>query len=148
MDNNNKKGYRYVTLHGLGPGTLPKDAKLLDWEDLPNYKTAIYLDRPLTTEELKFYDIKPEWIQESKVSVFESLTDEDVEALSELKLDEAEMDNLLSLLELISDENKVKAFEFVNAIFKGKELIPISEKEVSEQISKSARYTQILLGKK
>ena len=58
------------------------------------------------------------------------------------------MDNLLSLLELISDENKVKAFEFVNAIFKGKELIPISEKEVSEQISKSARYTQILLGKK
>ena len=54
------KSYKYVTKHGVGPGTLPKDVKLIDWEDMDNYLTVIYLDRPLSTEELKYYDIYPE----------------------------------------------------------------------------------------
>ena len=49
--------YRYLTKHGLGPGTLPKDVKLVKWEDLDNYYTAIWTDRFLTTDELKKYDI-------------------------------------------------------------------------------------------
>jgi hypothetical protein len=57
--------YRYITKHGLGPGTLPKDVELIKWEDLDNYKTAIWLDRPLSTQELRQYDIYPENIQES-----------------------------------------------------------------------------------
>ena len=56
-------GYRYITKHGIGPGTIPKDVHLLKAEDLPNWKTAIWLDRPLTSEELKYYDIYPEWVQ-------------------------------------------------------------------------------------
>lgn len=64
-DSHYKNGYRYITKHGLGPGTLPKDVHLLHAEDLPNWKTAIWLDRFLTTDELKYYDIYPEWIQSS-----------------------------------------------------------------------------------
>jgi hypothetical protein len=58
------EGYRYLTKHGIGPGTLPKDVTLLKVEDLPNWYTAIYLDRFLTKEELEYYDIYPEWIQD------------------------------------------------------------------------------------
>lgn len=57
------KEYRYVTKHGLGPGMMPKDVTLIRSEDLDNYKTAIYIDRPLSKEELDYYDIYPEWIQ-------------------------------------------------------------------------------------
>jgi predicted RNA-binding Zn-ribbon protein involved in translation (DUF1610 family) len=61
------KDYRYITNHGIGPGTLPNEKGLyIKSEDLPNGKTAIYLSRPLTSEELKKYDIKPEWIQEEE----------------------------------------------------------------------------------
>lgn len=52
--------YKYFTKHGIGPGTLPKDAKLLDWRDIDDNVTAIWLDRCLTTKELKEYDIYPE----------------------------------------------------------------------------------------
>ena len=57
------KEYRYVTKHGLGPGMMPKDVTLIRSEDLDNYKTAVYIDRPLSKEELDYYDIYPEWIQ-------------------------------------------------------------------------------------
>ena len=60
------EGYRYLTKHGIGPGTLPRDVTLLKSEDLPNYFTAIYLDRFLTKDELDRYDIYPEWIQDEK----------------------------------------------------------------------------------
>lgn len=53
-------GYMYFTKHGVGPGTLPKDVKLLDWRDVDDNVTAIWLDRFLTTRELKEYDIYPE----------------------------------------------------------------------------------------
>lgn len=59
-ENYGHDGYMYITKHGLGPGTLPKDAHLLKWKDLPNYMTAIWLDRFLTTDELNQYDIYPE----------------------------------------------------------------------------------------
>lgn len=59
------KEYRYITTHGIGPGTLP-DGVYIRCEDLANGKTAIYTNRPLTAEELKKYDIKDEWIQESE----------------------------------------------------------------------------------
>lgn len=57
--------YRYITKHGIGPGTLPKDVKLVKWEDLDNYRTAIWTDRFLTTQELEDYDIYPESVQEN-----------------------------------------------------------------------------------
>lgn len=59
------KEYRYITNHGVGPGMCPKDIFIRS-EDLDNGKTAIYLSRPLTDEELKKYDIKPEYIQEDE----------------------------------------------------------------------------------
>lgn len=52
--------YLYITKHGLGPGTKPKDVKLIDSKDLSDYLTAIWLDRPLTSKELEYYDIYPE----------------------------------------------------------------------------------------
>lgn len=58
-----KNEYRYITNHGIGPGTLPNNVYVRS-EDLENGKTAIYTNRPLSDEELKKYDIKPEWVQE------------------------------------------------------------------------------------
>lgn len=55
-----KNGYLYFTKHGVGPGTLPNDVKLLDWRDVDDNVTAIWLDRFLTTKELKEYDVYPE----------------------------------------------------------------------------------------
>lgn len=54
------KPYMYFTKHGVGPGTLPRDVKVVDWEDVDDYMTVIYTDRFLTTQELKDYDIYPE----------------------------------------------------------------------------------------
>ena len=55
-----KDSYLYFTKHGIGPGTLPRDVKLVDWRDVDDNVTAIWLDRFLTTEELNQYDIYPE----------------------------------------------------------------------------------------
>ena len=44
--------FRYITNHGIGPGTLP-DGVYIRSEDLEHGKTAIYLNRPLTAEELE-----------------------------------------------------------------------------------------------
>ena len=53
-------GYLYFTKHGVGPGTLPKNVKLVNWKDVDDNITAIWLDRFLTTKELNEYDIYPE----------------------------------------------------------------------------------------
>ena len=66
----NIKEYRYITNHGIGPGTVPKGTYVRS-EDLDGGKTAIYLNRPLSNEELNKYDIKPEDIQESTKSLTE-----------------------------------------------------------------------------
>lgn len=52
----NKK-YVYILRHGFGPGTVPKTVDIIDFEDLDNGKTKVWLDRPLTKEELDYYDI-------------------------------------------------------------------------------------------
>lgn len=52
--------YWYITKHGIGPGTLPKDVKVGKVEDLDNYYTIVCIDRPLSMDELKYYDIYPE----------------------------------------------------------------------------------------
>jgi hypothetical protein len=53
-------GYKYYLKHGVGPGTLPRDVKVLDQKDLPNYMTIVWLDRPLSSEELDYYDVPSE----------------------------------------------------------------------------------------
>lgn len=143
--------YRYITKHGIGPGTLPKDVKLVKWEDLDNYYTAIWTDRFLTTKELEDYDIFPEYIQsvddipgfKKKHNIFESLTNEDIEKLSKYDLSETDLSHLLSLLELIDDENKAKAFEYVDAIFNNKKLVENVEESCS---TPECSYTRRLLG--
>ena len=53
-------GYLYILKHGIGPGTMPSDVTILKEKDLPNYYTAVWLDRFLTTSELRQYDIPSE----------------------------------------------------------------------------------------
>ena len=50
-------GYLYILKHGIGPGTIPNDVTILKEKDLPNYYTAVWLDRFLTTSEMDRYDI-------------------------------------------------------------------------------------------
>jgi len=52
--------YLYIFKHGIGPGTIPDDVSVVKVKDLPNYYTAVWLDRFLTTDELKQYDIPSE----------------------------------------------------------------------------------------
>lgn len=148
--------YRYITKHGIGPGTLPKDVKLVKYEDLDDFYTAIWTDRFLTTRELEQYDIFPETIQDpadipkDRINIFESLNDEDITKLSSYKLNDEDLSHLLSLFELISDENKAKAFEIVDALLSGKELIATVNECINPRIdelkSKSEKYTRRLLG--
>ena len=53
-------GYLYIFKHGIGPGTIPSDVSVVKTKDLPNYYTAVWLDRFLTADELKQYDIPSE----------------------------------------------------------------------------------------
>ena len=59
-DNYPEGGYLYIFKHGIGPGTIPRDVEIVRTKDLPNYYTAVWLDRFLTTPELKQYDIPDE----------------------------------------------------------------------------------------
>lgn len=51
--------YKYCTKHGIGPGTLPKDVTIIDWEEPDDYRTILWLNRELTSEEQDYYDIHP-----------------------------------------------------------------------------------------
>lgn len=53
-------GYLYILKHGIGPGTIPRDVTVVKTKDLPNYYTAVWLDRFLSADELKEYDIPSE----------------------------------------------------------------------------------------
>lgn len=55
-----EKGYKYYSTHGADIGTLPKDVKVADTQRYDDGMTSFKTDRPLTTEELKKYDIKDE----------------------------------------------------------------------------------------
>ena len=81
--------FRYITNHGIGPGTLP-DGVYIRSEDLENGKTAIYLNRPLTAEELEKYDIKPEWIQESENLTEDEEDQEEIEDIVDSEEDQEE----------------------------------------------------------
>lgn len=57
-----KRRYWYFTLHGIGPGTIPKDLKVLETRDGQNEKgtwgTFVCLNGVLNTDELYEYDMK------------------------------------------------------------------------------------------
>ena len=57
-----KRKYWYFTTHGIGPGTIPKDLKVLEVKEGRNDKGTlgdfICLDGILNTSELKEYDLK------------------------------------------------------------------------------------------
>ena len=52
-----ERGYWYFTKHGLGPGTIPDDLKVLDVVEDDNFGTYIKLDGILNTSELNYYDM-------------------------------------------------------------------------------------------
>lgn len=52
--------YLYIFKHGIGPGTIPRDIEVIRTKDLPNGYTAVWLNRFLTYDELKQYDIPSE----------------------------------------------------------------------------------------
>ena len=76
-----KEGYWFSTTHGIMPGSVPNDVKILDtYED--SHKCYAKFDRFLTTEELNFYDMKEEvppiyssCVIESSLSVGNSIGD-------------------------------------------------------------------------
>lgn len=54
-------GYQYFSTHGLGPGTHPRDVRVRELDiELPSGWVTFKTDRPLTSEELDWYDIQPE----------------------------------------------------------------------------------------
>ena len=57
-----KRRYWYFTLHGIGPGTIPKDLRVLETRDGKNEKgiwgTFVCLDGILNTDELYEYDMR------------------------------------------------------------------------------------------
>ena len=63
------KSYAYRLKHGLG-GTLPNDVKIKKYDELNNGWVIVYLDRPLTKEELDFYDIPSETISMPEIDKF------------------------------------------------------------------------------
>lgn len=54
------EGFKYVLLHGTGPGTLPDDAGIIRLEEYDNGIAFVYLDRVLTAAELVTYGIPSE----------------------------------------------------------------------------------------
>lgn len=54
------EGFKYVLLHGTGPGTLPDDAGIIMLECYSNNIAFVYLDRVLTAAELVTYGIPSE----------------------------------------------------------------------------------------
>ena len=80
---------------------------------------------------------------ETKTNVFESLTDTDIDKLSNYNLNDDELSYLLGLFELISDENKAKAFELVDALLLNKNLVAMEAESL--RFNKNV-YTKRLLG--
>ncbi len=54
------EGFKYVLLHGTGPGTLPNDVGIIKLECYNNNIAFVYLDRVLTAAELVTYGIPSE----------------------------------------------------------------------------------------
>lgn len=60
MSEINEEGFWYLCRHGIGPGTIPNDCRVLEVKDHETnaFKCYIKLDRVLTTEELNEYELK------------------------------------------------------------------------------------------
>ena len=144
-------GYRYITTHGIGPGTLPKDVKVFKTEDIRGGRIAMYISRPLTSEELKQYDIKPEWIQEDspyrryKVSFF---VDTDSMSTTEIeeKLNELLKGSGLASTDETIDVEKVEDLEEDANNF-GKAHISKNAKVLAYQVENMGGGTMAIFGK-
>lgn len=85
---------------------------------------------------------------ESVNTTFEALTEDDIETLSKFDLTEDEIQHILSLFELISEENKDRTFSIIKSLFQGKTLVPdkTETEKPNKKSSVSERYTAKLLG--
>lgn len=78
----------YLSKHGLGPGMLPKGVNVVDTIEDDNFNTYIALDKVLSTQELKDYELKekkppikearrkasdPKQIEKAEKAMFDSL---------------------------------------------------------------------------
>lgn len=144
-------GYRYIATHAIGPGTLPKDVKVFKTEDINGGKIAMYTSRPLTSEELKQYDIKPEWVQEDnsyrryKVSFFV-----DTDSMNNMEIEE-KVNELLKGSGLASadeaiDVEKVEDLEEDANNF-GKAHISKNAKVLAYQVENMGGGTMTIFGK-
>lgn len=73
--------YWYIFKHGVGPGTIPDDVKVGKVKDLDNYYSIVWLDRPLSTDELKEYDIYPETMNRQFLRNRLGYTDKEIDNL-------------------------------------------------------------------
>ena len=77
--------YWYIFKHGIGPGTIPDDVKVGKVKDLDNYYSIVWLDRPLSTDELEYYDIYPETMNQRILRDKLSYTEDEINALIDRK---------------------------------------------------------------
>ena len=109
-ENFGHEGYMYITKHGMGPGTLPKDVKLLKWKDLPHFMTAIWTDRFLTTDELEQFDIFPE-TEIERVMDFYDISEKD---LLEESLTESNQYGMKNIEIEVVDDNYIVVYADTN----------------------------------
>lgn len=146
-DNRTKKAYNVLKMDKeVDPMKVIADKNINDEKDLLN----AFLDAIPDKDDYSFFESVT---KDKKVSVMEALTEQDIEELSKFSLTDEEIAHILSLFELISDENKDKAFSIIKVLFEGKKLVP-DEDKIEESIvtkkrtSVSERYTRMLLGDK
>ena len=119
-------GYLYILKHGIGPGTMPNDVTILKEKDLPNYYTAVWLDRFLTTSELKQYDIPSETrINEllDRIDYCQADNGDDVVPCKDIKASIMPKPTVDSVLNLI-DDNKIVFKNDVAYWNRGKGVLP------------------------
>lgn len=64
-----EQGYNYTLKHGIGPGTLPDDVKVLEHRE-DGAKDIVKLNRVLTAEELNKYEISEGPVNENQDEKF------------------------------------------------------------------------------
>ena len=115
--------YWYIFKYGVGPGTIPDDVKIGKVKDLDNYYSIVWLDRPLSTQELKYYDIYPETMN---ISILKN----------RLGYTDVEIDNLLSAKPVHAkkeyERNVIKGLGEKNMIIRERNKRPIKENAQSE----------------
>jgi len=100
--------YWYIFKHGIGPGAVPDDVKIGKVKDLDNYYCIVWIDRPLSDEELKYYDIYPETMNNSILKNRLGYSEEEIDAITERpSIKPYKANNIISLF----DENKNTMFK-------------------------------------